>query len=294
MTTRMLALVLAVLAVPALAQDVPATGEAATPNPAASPAASEPDDTDIDPVDPDFNLIALPTGVRIPRGGAIFRLTHRFSRPLGEGDLGDLASDFFGFDSGAQIGFEVRYGLRPGFQLGVHRTNAERTIQVFGLFDVWRNVQHPVGLAVLGSIEGLDNLTEDHSPALGLVVSRRLGERGTVYAVPEFVGNTNLTGGGDGDDSTLMLGLGARLRFGRKSALLVEFTPRLAGHRERSAFNGEETRDQLAFGLERRVGGHAFQLNFQNSFGTTPAQIARGGTPGSDWYIGFNLSRRFF
>ena len=30
-----------------------------------------------------------------------FRVTHRFTRPLGQGDFGNLAEDLFGLDSGA-------------------------------------------------------------------------------------------------------------------------------------------------------------------------------------------------
>ena len=285
----MMAVALA-LAVPAVAQDVPATpppsGEAT-----AAATATEPDDSEIDPANPDFNVITMPSGVRVPQGGWAFRLTHRFTRPLGDGDFGDLASDLFGFDSGAQVGIEIRYGLLPGLQLGVHRTS-DRTIQVFGLYDVRRAADGPVGLAILGSVEGLDNLSEDHSVAAAAVLSRRLGERGTVYAMPAVVTNTNL--GGDEDDTTVMLGLAGRLRVSRNVSLLAEFPPRLSGHRDGNPVTGEETRHQVAFGIERRVGGHAFQLNFQNAFGTTPGQIARGGTPGDDWYIGFNLSRRFF
>ena len=53
-----------------------------------------------------------------------------------------------------------------------------------------------------------------------------------------------------------------------------------------------------SFGIEKRVGGHAFQLNFSNSFGTTMGQVARGGPKNAngdgDWYLGFNISRKFF
>jgi hypothetical protein len=35
-------------------------------------------------------------------------------------------------------------------------------------------------------------------------------------------------------------------------------------------------------------------LNFSNAFGTTMRQIARGGSNASDWYMGFNISRKFF
>ena len=48
------------------------------------------------------------------------------------------------------------------------------------------------------------------------------------------------------------------------------------------------------FGVEKRAGGHVFQINFSNNIGTTPAQIARGGFDNEDWYIGFNISRKFF
>jgi hypothetical protein len=46
--------------------------------------------------------------------------------------------------------------------------------------------------------------------------------------------------------------------------------------------------------LEQRAGGHVFQLNFSNGFGTTLAQVARGGSRRDDWYLGFNLSRKFY
>ena len=49
---------------------------------------------------------------------------------------------------------------------------------------------------------------------------------------------------------------------------------------------------QVGFAIEKRAGGHSFQLNFGNGFGTTFAQIARGGF--DDWYLGFNISRKFY
>jgi hypothetical protein len=49
-----------------------------------------------------------------------------------------------------------------------------------------------------------------------------------------------------------------------------------------------------SFALEKRAGGHMFQLNFSNGFGTTMSQLARGGFTNDDWYLGFNISRKFF
>ena len=73
---------------------------------APAPALAQDDDPDRDLrlAQPDFTIITLPTTLRLPRFKSAFRVTHRFGRPLGAGDFGDLAGDLFGLDSGAQIG----------------------------------------------------------------------------------------------------------------------------------------------------------------------------------------------
>ena len=48
------------------------------------------DDRRVDPAEPDFTLVTHPTTLRLPNHTFAFRLTHRFSRPLGQGDFGDL------------------------------------------------------------------------------------------------------------------------------------------------------------------------------------------------------------
>jgi hypothetical protein len=52
--------------------------------------------------------------------------------------------------------------------------------------------------------------------------------------------------------------------------------------------------NQISFGLEGRAGGHLFQLNVSNGFGTTLGQIADGAFNNDNWYIGFNIARKFF
>ena len=256
---------------------------------AASAAAPPADERDVDPLEPDFTVITLPTTLRLPRHGVAFRVTHRFARGLGEGDFGDLLADFFGFDGGAQVGLELRFSPLTGSQLGIYRTS-DRTIAFFGQQELLRQGDAPAGLALVASIEGLDNFQETRSPRVGLVVSRRLGSRGAVYAVPAWIGNVRpASDPGSGDDGSLVLGLGARLRLGDVYAILAEVHPRLAGYK------GHPNGAALAtFAFERRVGGHAFQINFSNDLGTTPGQVARGRLGPDDWYIGFNISRKFY
>jgi hypothetical protein len=266
--------------------------------PAAEPVrrSPTPDDSEVDPVEPDFVVVNLPTQARMPRGGWAFRVTHRFSRPLGDGSIGDLARDLFGFDSGGQIGLELRYGLARATQAGIHRTS-DRTVQVFGQRDLRRAEDHPVGLAVFASVDGRDNFTEGYSPGVGALVSRRLGERGGVYAMPAVVAHVETPVARLGTEfrTVILVGLGVRFRFSENGAVLFETTPRLNAPERITAPGDPGTgfRHPVSFGLERTLGGHAFQLNVSNSFGTTLGQMARGGAP-SGWFIGFNIARKFY
>jgi hypothetical protein len=263
---------------PARAQDQ------TTPPQTTEPATSDPDRR-VDPLQPDFTLAALPTTLRVPKGKGSFRVTHRFTRPLGRGDFGDLLGDFFGFDSGAQIGLEFRYGLLPGTQIGVHRTS-DRTIQIFGQQSVLRQTADggPIGLDVIATFEGTNNLRAQKSSAVGVLVSRKVGRVAALYAEPIFVANASPFD--EGDNNTVMLGLGGRLRLRPALYLVGEITPRLSGY--------DPGVNQASVGLEMRAGGHSFQINVSNGIGTTLAQVARGAVNNDSWFIGFNIARKFF
>jgi Membrane bound beta barrel domain (DUF5777) len=260
------------------------------------PPADDPD-RDLNFAQPDFTIVTLPTTLRVPRFRSAFRVTHRFGRPLGEGDFGDLLGDAFGIDSGAQIGLEFRFGLMPGLQVGVHRTSS-KTIEFFSQYSLLQQRQGGmVDVGVIASIEGTNNFqdSEDpqieasYSPAIGVIVTRELGRAGALYFEPIWVSNTNPLPtelvDEDDDNDTFLFGLGARIRIRPTVYLVGEVIPRV-GH-DPGVSHG-------SFGIEKRAGGHTFQLNFSNNFGTTMAQIARGGDSNDDWYLGFNISRKFF
>jgi Membrane bound beta barrel domain (DUF5777) len=258
----------------------------AAPSPVATAEAAKPpvDDLEIDPVEPDFVVVNLPTTARLPKGKFVFRVTHRFSDGLSTGDFGDLAANLFSLDGGAQTGLELRYGVFRSTQLWIHRTS-DRTIAFHLTQGVLRQDKAPVSLQADLAIEGLDNFGEEYSPRAGVTLSRKLGGRAALYVAPAFVGNTNLLT--SGDDSSFVLGVGARLRVTDKMSLLAEAHPRLAG------YDGDGD-PLVAFGIEGRVGGHCFQFNVGNDLGTTPAQLARGHIGPNDWFLGFNVSRKFY
>ncbi len=198
--------------------------------PAPAPAEEERDDAVLNRSQPDFTLINLPTGLRLPKWKSAFRVTHRFTRPLGDGDFGDLAEDFFGLDSGAIIGLEFRIGVAPGTQVGVHRTN-DRTIQFFGQYDVkQQSDSFPLGIAAYATIDGTDNFTDSYSPSLGAILTREFGEHGAIHVEPIWVNNTNqLPSEVVDDNDTFLLGIGGRIRIRPTVYVVAEIVPRLSG-----------------------------------------------------------------
>jgi hypothetical protein len=249
--------------------------------------AAEDDDMVLDPAQPDFTVVNLPTSLRLPRHKLAFRVTHRFTRPLGAGDFGDLVEDFFGFDGGALIGLELRFGLWDGWQAGVYRTS-NRTIAFFTQYNFLRQGRRgPFNLDAWVGVEGLNNFRDVHSPSVGAVVSRTFGAHAAVHVTPVWVGNTNPSfATGDDNESTLLMGLGGRVRVRPTVYLVGEFAPRVAGF--------DPGDHQISFGVEKRLGGHAFQLNFSNALGSTMGQVARSFANNDDWFIGFNISRKFY
>ena len=274
------------LLVLALAIGVPGAALAGQNPPPPPPLVEDDPDRDPNPSQPDFTIVNLPTTLRVPRFKSAFRVTHRFGRPLGQGDFGEAAENLFGLDSGATIGLEYRFGLMRGLQVGILRTS-NRTIDFFSQYHVMQQGGgRPLGLGVVASIEGTNNFRDSYTPSLGLVVSRELWGHGALYVEPMWVNNYNPAStelGGEND--TFLVGLGARLRVRPTVYLVGELIPR-SGY--------QPGVHHATFGIEKRSGGHVFQFNVSDGLANTPGQLARGGTSYDDWYIGFNISRKFF
>lgn len=264
------------------------------PSPQSAAAAAEPqqepepeqqdEDRVMQPAEPDFRLINLPTTMRLPAHGGNFDLTHRFAGNLAHTTFGKAAGGLFGIDEGAVVGFEFRFGVMRHLEAAAYRSAFQRTIQLHSKYDaVHQGTSRPFSISALVSVEGTDNFRTGHAPALGAVASRTFGEAVAVYAVPVWVHNSAASLGVVRE--TFFMGVGGRVRFRRTLYLVAEISPRLAGY--------VAGKPEFGYGLEKRVGRHVFQLNFTNSSGTTFAQVARGGAP-ETLYLGFNLARKFF
>jgi opacity protein-like surface antigen len=276
----------AVLASAAAAQEAPPTSNASPSEPASQSPNTNADDDDGTLVlaEPDFRVLNLPSTLRLPLHGSNVQLTHRFNGNLRHDSLGGNAGNLFGLDQGAAVGFEYRFGVARHLQAAVYRTAIDKTFQFHGKYDAVRQSPSiPVSLSALISLEGADNFQERHSPAVGVAVSRMAGDRLAVYGTPIWVHNTAAILGIDRD--TFFVGVGGRVRVSSTVYVVAEVAPRVGGY----------SPDEPAYGfaIEKRAGGHMFQLNVTNGQGTTFGQVARGGFTDS-LYLGFNLARKFF
>ena len=286
---------------------LPATSRAQSPGPASDDAASN-------VAQPDFTSVNLPTTRRLPTMKSAFRVTHRFGRSLTRGSFGEAAENLFGLDNGAQIGLEYRFGVMPGLQAGIYRTS-DKTIEFFGQYNMFRQSRLPVTVDLIATIEGLNNFHKgtvveeednEYATSISVLFSRTIGDVAALYLQPVFVAHSNVYStagclehlehghvipGCAGvqtvgiDSNTFLLGLSSRVRIRPTAYLVGSWTPRVSGFGPGVAL--------ATLGIEKQLGGHVFQLNFSNSIGTTMAQTARGASNNSDWFMGFNISRKF-
>ena len=270
----------------AVAAEEPQSTAAGSPGQQVVQSAASTGNDDADPVlaEPDFRVLNLPSTLRLPAHGSSFQLTHRFNGNLRQGSFTDNASNLFGLDQGAAVGFEYRFGIARHLQAAVYRTAIDKTFQFHGKYDAVRQDHSiPLSLSALLSVEGADNFQERYSPAFGVAVSRMVADRLALYATPVWVHNTAALLNVDRD--TGMVGLGGRVRVSATVYLVGEVIPRVGGYSPGTPAYG--------FAVEKRAGGHMFQLNFNNGQGTTFGQLARGGFADS-LYLGFNLARKFY
>jgi hypothetical protein len=256
--------------------------------------AEEDDDAKLRPLDPDFTVVNLPTTLPLPMGAGNFHLTHRFvGVNWRQDDFKTIAENLFGFDGPAVIQLEYRIAVMKHLEAVVARTNFGRTIQFSGKYDaLHEGGSHPFGLSAIVSVEGQNNFRQTntsgtdvgYTPAIGVAFSKTLGTVASVYVDPIVAHNTQLIGSAD-KRNTFYVGLGARVRIAPSTFVVGEVSPRVSGYKPGDA--------EMAFALEKRVGGHVFSLVVVNTQATTYGQIAAGANP-ETLYIGFNLARKFY
>lgn len=234
-------------------------------------------------------LINLPTGFPIDKARFLFRISHRFSEPVGSGYRA-----FFGLDSSPSILLSFGYGLSDNLGISIGRTNADQEMEA-GLH--WRmSGRNKPGAAPFSAslYAGAGLVTRSRSDRsllaagnislnLQLSLAYQLNDHVSLLLVPCY--STNTTHGDPANKSTFSLGFGGRWMVLDDISLIAEFMPVISGNK--APANG------WGFGVEKKIGGHVFQVFVLNSMGLTPDQFVPGGDLKSDVRLGFNIFRTF-
>jgi hypothetical protein len=273
------------LPVPASAAGSPGDGAVASDPQAAAgekPGSKRPFDT------PTFfgtRLLNMPTTTIPDKGDFLVRISHRFSDRVEEG-----FNDLFGLDSYANILLSLGYGITDKLTVTLGRARAYKE---FELSADWLLAEQGVtaGLPFSATLHGGVSLATDGSPDEAKVfaavsLARQFTRRFSVLVVPAFVTNANHWA--LNPEGTFSLGLGVRYMVLKDLSIIAEWVPALAGYKEIESGWG--------LGLEKKLGGHVFQLFVNNAMGLTPAQYLPGGDlrlGDFDFRIGFNIFRTF-
>lgn len=229
-------------------------------------------------------LINLPTTLTPGKGEFLLRISHRFSEPVDAG-FGEL----FGLDSYANILIGLGYGITDNLSFSLGRARFAKEWE-FGadwlVAEQGLSGRLPFSIALHAGASLATDGNDSAKVFAVLSLSRQFSKRFSVLVAPALATNTNHW---DLDpEPSFALGLGARYMVFEDFSVMAEWAPTLAGYKDLESGWG--------LGLEKKIGGHVFQIFVTNVFGLTAAQFLPGGDlriGDLDLRIGFNIFRTF-
>jgi hypothetical protein len=236
-------------------------------------------------------LINLPTTTTLSKGDFLFRISHRFDPPMSDGwDV------FYGLDGPAHILFSLGYGITDDLMVTVGRSNLYQEWEFnadWAFLEQGQNSSLPISAAlqVGGSVVSQDEPQgEEWSGRFRLSalvsLSYQLNDKISFLLVPAFASNANFWE--PDSEGTFALGIGGRFMLFDDFSLIAEWVPPLAGY--------EDFYSGWGFGVEKKIGGHVFQLFVTDSVGLIASQYLPGGDlrlGDGDFRLGFNIFRTF-
>jgi hypothetical protein len=205
-----------------------------------------------------------------------------------------------GFDSFSFSALGGIYGITDRVSVSLYRTPLEKNYELGGAFQLLRQRgREPLSAAARVSVESRLLFNPDAGESerfqttnLAFPVSRTISNLAEVFVVPMVSFRANplapepgpLLAEGETRSHQGIVGLGASLRLRPRTALVMEWMPRVAGYR------ASGSRNTYSFGILRSTNRHVFELVLTNSVGTTTSRAPSAGS--QDFALGFNLYRR--
>lgn len=223
-----------------------------------------------------------------------FRILHRFG-PVNQG-----ISQFFGLDQASmRMGFD--YGISNNFTIGIGRTTTKKELDGFLKYRLIRQAAgggSPVSVVLVAgmSIQTYKNTDPSKEVTFNLrsgyyyqaIVGRKFSPRFSVQLSPTLVHRNEVPGADEND--VFAAGIGARYKFSRRMAFVVDYFYVANGLPHSVGTN------PLSVGVDIETGGHVFQLHFSNTAGMNERAFITETTNKwgkGDIQFGFNLSRVF-
>jgi len=254
----------------------------------------------------DDYLLSLPTGRKLDRHGLYVNFNHRFAfDPFFTGK--SKGHTLGGLDGVTVASFGFRYGVTDKLSVAIYRSPSlvARPIQLTAGYDfLSEKDRQPFNASFRTSVEGRNDFTRDFTLNFEGIFSRSVTRRAQIYIVPTislynrrlvlsdlYAPPPDLPG-----INTFSIGAGAAVDIRPSVALMAEVIPTVVNGRDMGIH-----RPAFAFGIQKKIFGHAFTFGFMNSPGTTTSQRAGTratflGDPSADTpsglFIGFDLSRQ--
>jgi hypothetical protein len=241
-------------------------------------------------------LLSLPTA-HIPGEGVWeVKFTHRFGQSIDDTDWHSL----WGLDSNADVSIGFSWVATRDLQFTLLRSNVLDDVELAAKYIVVQQAPAiPVSLAVRvgGDIRTENNLDDRTSAFVQAIVSRDIGRRFEVFAVPTFATNAGRAVSGDTTGALFKhafnVPVGGAMMFGPAFSVVGELIPV-----NRDLPDSIDSDVGWAVGFKRAVGGHYFELLVTNSNSTHVDQYVSSTYLGGplrrgDLHLGFNIERRF-
>ena len=208
--------------------------------------------------------------------------SHRFQQPINDGD----SHNFWGLDSGADVGIGLAWGATDRLDLSLYRASFQEDFELAGKLLVFEQApRRPLTVAVRAGADLLrrPGVEDRDRPFVQLLLARKLAPGVNLLVSPSWVRATPRL------RNAFNVPIGLTFPLPGEQLIEIEYIP---ANRDLDG-----SRDAWHVALSKAVGGHIFEIVLGNSRATTVDQMLGGdsaaGFEKRDVRLGFNIVRDF-
>jgi mono/diheme cytochrome c family protein len=213
----------------------------------------------------------------------LFFIGHRFIPKVSEG-----YDSFYGLNGPAVILLSLGYSITDNLFVSAGRSNADDLVEIRSRFRLFQETGHsiPLSLAIQNDLywntlklPGKDRWRSDaFTYTLQIITTKQITEKFSFAFVPGLIINPDTQI--ENEDPVVVFGIGGRYYLGKGLSFIMSYSPEVSGKRTQSLYGFYSIRkhyDTLSVGIEKRIGGHDFQIFVTNSEGIATPHYATGG-----------------